>query len=186
MCSHLRTQLISNFYASCIRRDIFGEISLRALTEIYQYRDISVHLIAFYCKAKYACYPFDTKNLITGSCLACGTTKNEDCECPVAADAFYKAAKVFRCPENYSCKRCLSQLHGKGCGVHTDCIDVYHCKICTESYKTRNELQAKYPSIYGHHVGLVTLYYVSLVCITSHWCGFETLKFYLHFSGSYK
>jgi hypothetical protein len=149
MCSHLRTQLISNFYASCIRRDIFGEISLRALTEIYQYRDISVHLIAFYCKAKYACYPFDTKNLITGSCLACGTTKNEDCECPVAADAFYKAAKVFRCPENYSCKRCLSQLRGKGCGVHTDCIDVYHCKICTESYKTRNELQAKYPSIYS-------------------------------------
>ena len=156
MCSHLRTQLISNFYASCIRRDIFREISLRALTEIYQYRR---YLIAFYCKAKYVCYPFDTKNLIIGSCLACGTTKNEYCECPVAADAFYKAAKVFRCPENYSCKRCLSQ-HGKGCGVHTDCIDVYHCKICTESYKTRNELQAKYPSIYGHHVGLVTLYYV--------------------------
>ena len=38
MCSHLRTQSLSNFYASCIRRDIFGKIPLRTLTEIYQYR----------------------------------------------------------------------------------------------------------------------------------------------------
>ena len=155
MCLHLRTQSISNFYASCICRDIFGEISLRTLTEIYQYRR---YLVAFYRKAKYVCYPFDTKNLTIGNCLACGTTKNEDCECPVVIDAFYKAAKVFRCPENYSCKRCLSP-YGKGCGMHTD---FYHCKICNESYKTRNELQAKYPLIYGRHVGLVRRYSVPL------------------------
>ncbi|CAB3998113.1 Hypothetical predicted protein [Paramuricea clavata] len=158
MCSHLRAHSMSNFYASCIRRDIFGEISLQTLTEIYQYRR---YLVAFYRKAKYACYPFDIKDLIIGNCLACGTTKNEDCECPVATDDFYKAAKVYCCPEIYSCKRCLSP-HGKGCGVHTDCIDFYHCKICNESNKTRNELQAKYPSIYGRHVGLGRGYSVPL------------------------
>jgi hypothetical protein len=43
--------------------------------------------------------------------------------------------------------------------MHTD---FYHCKICNESYKTRNELQAKYPLIYGRHVGLVRRYSVPL------------------------
>ncbi len=158
MCANLRTQSISNFYASRIRREIFGEISSQTLIQIYQYRR---YLVAFYRKMKYACYPLDIKILKVGNCLACGTTKNEDCECPVATDAFYKAAKVFRCPEKYNCKRCLSP-HGKGCGVHTDCIDFYHCKICDESHKTRYEIQAKYPSIYGRHVGLFKGYTPSL------------------------
>jgi hypothetical protein len=32
MCSHLRTQSISNFYASCIRRYIFVDISVQKIS----------------------------------------------------------------------------------------------------------------------------------------------------------
>ena len=114
---------ISDYYHSNIKQDVFGDVSLSFLEDVYENRE---YLSSYY--RHLGCYPkVDGKRVDT--CLACGE-KHGGCICPKLSPEFYVFCRK-RCSPNFKCPKCQRFCYM----IFHDCYDYFSCKRCDDDFK---------------------------------------------------
>ena len=116
---------ISDYYHTKLREDVFGNVSLSSLKNVYVKR---CKLLSYY--RRLGCYPNEGGRKVD-TCLACDK-KNGKCDCPKTSPSFYVYCR-YHCHLTFDCNKCKKTSTGNR--FH-DCFDFFFCKTCDEYYRT--------------------------------------------------
>lgn len=117
---------IIDYYNSKVCKDVFGEVSLSFLQEVYHHR---VPIMSYY--RRLGCYP-NVGVAMLKTCIACDEV-GKNCQCPALGTSFNLFCRQPCSTTEFDCK-----CKNWSTSAHM-CFDSFSCAICDEYYKSTSQ-----------------------------------------------